>query len=204
MDTLNKAELISFCKENNIKGYSKFNKDELIGFLKKQDINMSNFQTREVVNKETKKETKKDTKKDTKKKESKIDDLEKAVEKITINDNIDYTYYRIDIDSSHITSLKSKLDLKLPDGTTKVNGHGQLTSEGMGISIYIKTPSENKEDIITILRNHYLENENNDIEIEEEVSINEDENEITTTIYKQENVTLKICEDEMFDFFFSN
>ena len=216
METLSKSDLISFCKENKIKGYSKFNKDELIEFLKNQEIDLNNFQSREVINKdEIKKESNKNTKtdkkdkkdktdkKDIKNKENPIKELEKIIKNVSLKDKIEYIYFRVDVESSNITSLKSKLELNLPDGTSKVNGHGQLTSEGMSTTIYIKAQSNDKDKIIEILKNHYLENK--DLEIEEEILEEEDEEDhkIITTIYKQENLTLKISEDELFDYFFN-
>ena len=49
MELLNKAELVTFCKENNVKGYSKFNKDDLIAFLKEKDIDLSNIESRKKL-----------------------------------------------------------------------------------------------------------------------------------------------------------
>lgn len=210
METLSKSDLVAFCKENKIKGYSKFNKDELIAFLKNQEIDLSNFESREVINKEEiKKESKKNTeteKKNKKTKETKedsIEELEKIIKNVALKDKIKYIYFRVDVESSNITSLKSKLEINLPEGTSKINGHGQLTSEGMSTTIYIKSQSNDKDKIIEILKNHYLENK--DLEIEEEILEEEDEEDhkIITTIYKQENLTLKISEDELFDYFFN-
>lgn len=202
METLSKSELVSLCKENKIKGYSKFKKDELITFLKNQEIDFSNFQSREVINKEEiKSETKKtDTKE--KKNDENITELEKDFEKISLKDMDEYIYFKVDVESSNITSLKSKLEINLPNGTSKINGHGQLTSEGMSTTIYIKTNINDKNEIIEILKNHYLENK--DLEIKEEINEEEEEEkEIITTIYKQDNVILKICENELFDYFFN-
>ena len=115
-----------------------------------------------------------------------------------INDSI-YSYLKIELISSEITPLKNKLDFKLPDDTTKVNSNGQITSKGMSMSFFIKTPKNNKDNLLDTLKNHYLNN-NNDLSIEEET---DEENNNVTIVYKQETITLKICEDEIFDYFFS-
>ena len=237
MELLNKAELVLLCKENNVKGYSKFNKDDLIVFLKEKDLDLINIESRKKINnpkekKETtdkpkkekkdpkeKKETtdkskkekkepkeKKEKKNNNNKKDSSDNDETSIVESFNdislnetkINDS-EYSYLKIELISSEITSLKNKLDFKLPNDTTKINSNGQITSQGMSISFFIKTPKNNKDKLLDTLQNHYLD-KNNDLSIEEET---DEENNNVTLIYKQDTITLKICEDEIFDYFFS-
>ena len=222
MELLNKAELVILCKENNVKGYSKFNKDDLIVFLKEKNLDLINIESRKKINnpkgKKEKKETtdkpKKEKKEPKEKKEKKINNKKDSSEndetsivesfndislnETKINDS-EYSYLKIELISSEITPLKNKLDFKLPDDTTKINSNGQITSQGMSISFFIKTPKNNKDKLLDTLQNHYLD-KNNDLSIEEET---DEENNNVTLIYKQDTITLKICEDEIFDYFFS-
>ncbi len=184
MNKVTKTELMNICKKYSLKGYSKYNKNELIKFLQKENIlSNDNEILREKIDKNI---------------EINDEKFAKSLENLNIKDT-NFNYFKIEIVSSNITKLRSNnyTDIELEDDCKKINGTGEIDNNGASASYYLKLPKNKTEKILNSIEKKYFNN-NDDIDIQEETSINS----ITKSFYQNE-IRINIIKNKSFNDFFN-